>query len=78
MLRRDFLIQSQSLDEAAIIDGATRWNVFTKITVPLSKPIIVYTILTSFMGPWVDFIFGKVICRADAQYYTVSIGLWNA
>ena len=58
---------SKSLDEAAIIDGATRWNVFTKITVPLSKPIIVYTILTSFMGP----------CRADAQYYTVSIGLWK-
>ena len=68
---------SKSLDEAAIIDGATRWNVFTKITVPLSKPVIVYTILTSFMGPWVDFIFGKVICRADAQYYTVSIGLWK-
>lgn len=40
---------SKSLDEAAIIDGATRWNVFTKVTVPLSKPIIVYTILTSFM-----------------------------
>ena len=68
---------SKSLDEAAIIDGATRWQVFTKITVPLSKPIIVYTILTSFMAPWVDFIFGKVICRADAQYYTVSIGLWK-
>ena len=46
-----------ALDEAAIIDWATRWQVFTKITVPLSKPIIVYTILTSFMGPWVDFIF---------------------
>ena len=67
----------KSLDEAATIDGATRWQVFTKITVPLSKPIIVYTILTSFMGPWVDFIFGKVICRADAEYYTVSIGLWK-
>ena len=67
----------KALDEAAIIDGATRLQVFTKITVPLSKPIIVYTILTSFMGPWVDFIFAKVICRADAQYYTVSIGLWK-
>lgn len=67
----------KALDEAAIIDGATRWQVFTKITVPLSKPIIVYTILTSFMGPWVDFIFAKVICRADAKYYTVSIGLWK-
>lgn len=67
----------KALDEAAIIDGATRWQVFTKITAPLSKPIIVYTILTSFMGPWVDFIFANVICRADAQYYTVSIGLWK-
>lgn len=67
----------KALDEAAIIDGATRWQIFTKITVPLSKPIIVYTILTSFMTPWLDFIFGKVICRADAQYYTVSIGLWK-
>lgn len=67
----------KALDEAAIIDGATRWQIFTKITVPLSKPIIVYTILTSFMTPWLDFIFGKVICRADAKYYTVSIGLWK-
>ena len=67
----------KSLDEAATIDGATKWQVFTKITVPLSKPIIVYTILTSFMGPWVDFIFAKVICRADASNYTVSIGLWR-
>lgn len=67
----------RSLDEAAIIDGASRWQIFTKITIPLSKPIIVYTILTSFMAPWVDFIFAKVICRADARYYTVSIGLWK-
>lgn len=67
----------KSLDEAAIIDGATRWSIFTKVTIPLSKPIIVYTILTSFMGPWIDFVFAKVICRADATQFTVSIGLWN-
>ncbi len=67
----------KSVDEAAYIDGATRWQVFTRITIPLSKPIIVYTVLSSFMGPWLDFIFAKVICGAKAQYYTVSIGLWN-
>lgn len=67
----------KALDEAALIDGATRWQTFTKITIPLSKPIIVYTILTSFMAPWLDFIFAKVICRASAQYFTVSIGLWK-
>lgn len=66
-----------SIDEAAIIDGATQWQIFTKITIPLSKPIIVYTILTSFISPWVDFIFAKVICRASSKYYTVAIGLWN-
>lgn len=67
----------KALDEAAYIEGCTRWQVFYKITIPLSKPIIVYTVLTSFMGPWVDFIFAKVICRAEADYYTVAIGLWR-
>ena len=64
----------KTIDEAAMIDGATKWQVFTKITIPLSKPIIVYTILTSFIAPWVDFIFARVICRANAKYYTVAIG----
>ncbi len=67
----------RSIDEAAIIDGATQWQVFTKITMPLSKPIIIYTVLTSFIGPWVDFIFAKVICRANSDQFTVAIGLWN-
>lgn len=67
----------KALDEAAFLDGATKWQVFTKITMPLSKPIIVYTVLTSFMAPWTDFVFAKVICRAEAQYYTVAIGLWK-
>ena len=68
---------SKSLDEAAMIDGATKFQVFYKIIMPLSKPIIVYTVLTSFMGPWLDFVFAKVICRANADMYTVAIGLWN-
>ncbi len=67
----------KALDEAAIIDGCTRWQVFTKITLPLCKPMIVYQIITSFMGPWVDFVFAKVIARADADYFTVSIGLFS-
>lgn len=66
-----------AIDEAAMIDGCTRWQIFTKITLPLSKPIVIYTILTSFIGPWVDFIFAKVICRANADQYTVAIGLWK-
>ena len=67
----------KAIDEAAMIDGCTRWQIFTKITLPLSKPIVIYTILTSFIAPWVDFIFAKVICRANADQYTVAIGLWR-
>jgi arabinogalactan oligomer/maltooligosaccharide transport system permease protein len=67
----------KTLDEAALIDGATKWQVFTKIIMPLSKPTIVYTVLGAFMAPWVDFIFAKVLCRTNKDYYTVSIGLWS-
>ena len=67
----------RSIDEAAIIDGATKWQVFTRITMPLAKPIVIYTVMTSFIAPWVDFVFAKVICRANADQFTVAIGLWN-
>ena len=67
----------KSIDEAAIIDGATQWQVFTRITMPLSKPIVIYTVMTSFIAPWVDFIFAKVLCRANSDQFTVAIGLWN-
>lgn len=68
---------SYSIDEAALIDGCSRWQIFTQITLPLSKPVIIYTVLTSFISPWVDFIFAKVICRANSDQYTVAIGLWK-
>ena len=67
----------KALDEAATIDGATRFQIFTRITIPLSKPIIVYTALSAFLAPWVDFIFAKVICRAEASQFTVAIGMWR-
>lgn len=67
----------KSIDEAAYIDGATKWDVFRKITIPLSKPVIVTTLLSAFMGPWIDFIFAKVILGTDRSYYTIAIGLYT-
>lgn len=67
----------KTIDEAAYIDGATKWDVFRRITIPLSKPIIVNTLLTSFLAPWVDYIFAKVILGQDRDYFTVAIGLWT-
>lgn len=66
-----------SLDESAMIDGATRMDIFFKITLPLSKPIIVYTALLAFMGPWIDFIFAQVILGDATNKYTVAIGLFS-
>lgn len=67
----------KALDEAAYVDGATRWQVFTRIIMPLSKPIIISSALSAFMAPWIDFIFAKVICRANANEFTVAIGMWQ-
>ena len=67
----------KALDEAALLDGCSRWQTFWKITLPLCKPMVVYQIITAFMGPWMDFIFAKIIVRAEIQYATVSIGMWK-
>lgn len=63
-----------AIDEAARIDGATKNRIFWQMIIPLSKPIIIYTILTSFIGPWCDFILAKVFIN-DAENYTVAIGI---
>ena len=66
----------KSLDEAARVDGATRAQVLTKIILPLSKPIVIYTVLTAFMAPWGDFVFAKYISDASYQSsYNVAVGL---
>ncbi|MBQ1388386.1 MAG: sugar ABC transporter permease [Clostridia bacterium] len=65
----------RALDEAATIDGATRNQIFWKIILPMSKPILVYTILTAFIGPWCDFILVKIIMGDKRENYTVAVGL---
>lgn len=67
----------KSLDEAARVDGATRFQVFYKIILPLSKPIVIYTVLTAFMGPWGDFIFARYISNYAPAGMTVAPGLQN-
>ena len=69
----------RAIDEAAEIDGATAWQVFIHIGLPLSKPMIVYTALTTFMAPWVDFIFSGIILSTsgNSKNYTIAYGLYN-
>ena len=67
----------KSLDEAARIDGATRAQVLWKIILPLAKPIVIYTVLTAFMGPWGDFVFARYISFGSQAGMNVAVGLWN-
>ena len=65
-----------SIDEAARIDGASNFTVFVKFILPLSKPMLVYTALTSFTWPWSDFILPKMLL-IDKDLYTVAVGLMS-
>ncbi|MBP5332527.1 MAG: ABC transporter permease subunit [Lachnospiraceae bacterium] len=66
----------KALDEAAIIDGATRFQIFSKITLPLSKSIIVYIVLGGFLGAWSDYIFPSMLFGDKQSSYTVAVGLF--
>ena len=67
----------KSLDEAARVDGATRLQVLKKIILPLAKPIVIYTILTAFMGPWGDYVFARYISFGASAGMNVAVGLYN-
>ncbi len=67
----------KSLDESARIDGATRFQVFLKIIMPLAKPIVIYTVLMAFMGPWGDYVFASYVAFGNVPTYNVAVGLYQ-
>ncbi|MDO5143473.1 MAG: ABC transporter permease subunit [bacterium] len=67
---------SKSLREAAYLEGANELTVFWKIIVPLSKPIIVYTVINAFLAPWMDFVFASIMLSSNANK-TVAMGLFS-
>lgn len=69
---------SKSLDEAAMIDGASRHTILWKIILPLSKPIVIYTILNAFLAPWGDFMMSNfLVGRGSNTAWTVAVGLYQ-
>jgi arabinogalactan oligomer/maltooligosaccharide transport system permease protein len=67
----------KSLDEAARVDGATRWQVFYKVIMPLSKPIVIYTVLMGFMAPWGDFMMASYLIHENSQGMNVAVGMFE-
>jgi arabinogalactan oligomer/maltooligosaccharide transport system permease protein len=67
----------KSLDEAARVDGATRFQVFYKVIMPLSKPIVIYTILMGFMAPWGDFMLASYLIHENSEGMNVAVGMFE-
>ena len=67
---------SKSLDEAARIDGAGHFQIFAKVIMPVSRPIIILLTITSFIAPWMDFIFPKLVLRSS-EVQTIAQGLFG-
>lgn len=69
---------SKSLREAAYIEGANEFTVFRRIIMPLAKPIIVYTIINSFLAPWMDFVFASIMLNSGVSTHkTTALGLFS-
>ena len=66
-----------TLDEAARVDGATRWQVFYKVIMPLSGSIVIYTILMGFMAPWGDFMLASYIIHENSAGMSVAVGMYE-
>ncbi len=67
-----------SLREAAYLDGASEATIFWKVVIPMSRPIIVYTVISSFLVPWMDFVYAKMMLNSGiSSQWTVAIGLYN-
>ncbi len=67
----------KALDEAARIDGASRARVFFTMTLPMSKPIIIYTMLVAFMAPWNDYVFASYIAFGHDKSYNAAVSMYR-
>jgi len=74
LLRQYFMTIPLELDEAALIDGCSRWGVLWRIILPLSKPAISALLIFSFLFAWNDFLWPLVVTN-DPAMRTIQLGL---
>jgi multiple sugar transport system permease protein len=74
LLRQFFRTLPRELDEAAFLDGAGHWTIFSRIVAPLSKPALITVALFSFIYTWRDFL-GPLIYLNDPDKHTLELGL---
>ncbi|MDD2647501.1 MAG: sugar ABC transporter permease [Eubacteriales bacterium] len=66
----------RSLDEAARVDGAGYFRTFRTIILPIARPMVTFLAVTSFTGPWMDFILPRLLLKSDVNK-TLAIGLFE-
>jgi multiple sugar transport system permease protein len=67
LMRNFFDDVPKELDEAALLDGATEWHVFSKVVLPLARPGIAVTMVLAFLFSWNEFLFAMIIGGTEAQ-----------
>jgi len=66
----------RELDESAMLDGANKLQIFTKIVFPLMRPIVAFIAFGAFMGPWMDFMLPRLLLRTNSNL-TIGVGLYD-
>lgn len=64
----------RDIDESAMVDGATHWQTFTMLLLPLLRPILIVVAILSFIGTYGDFLLARVLLKSTEQY-TIMVGL---
>ena len=76
LLRQFFMGLPEELSDAARVDGASEFRIFTQIVLPLARPALAVVALFQFIGSWNDY-FGPLIYLSDKALYTISLGIAN-
>lgn len=74
VLRGFFLGVPKELDEAAYIDGCSKWQLFTRVLLPVAKPAVVTLVIIDFLATWNEYLLASVIIN-DNNLKTVPVGL---
>lgn len=74
LLRQFFLTLPTELDEAALLDGASRWKIYTRIALPLARPALAALFVIHFMNLWNDFLW-PLVMTTDPEMRTLPAGL---
>jgi multiple sugar transport system permease protein len=74
LLRQFFMTIPRELEDAALMDGCSRFRIYWNIVLPLAKPVLATVTIFAFMGAWNDYL-GPLIYLGNRDQYTLSLGL---